>query len=428
MDLLSTKILSMVLLGGGSLIIGGATWGLSSYMDVSRQGRKRTIATSLLLCFGAGVMLATSLLHILPEAREGLEEKGEELKIEWLAELCFFLGFFLVYLVEEMVHLVLQFTQHEETVHRTFSMRKSGAEHDDDEDGSSIGSEENCCQNTMNCHNDMELGKDEANNTTYQPKHVQVEVSMKNENGVKPKSMEKQMMSPTSSNSTTFESIPPNSHSHVVFESNSMLKDIITVLALSFHAVFEGMAVGLEKEIGDVWKLFVSIAVHKFVITFCVCVELLQSKTRVTFYFVYLSTFALVSSIGVGIGLAISNGSGAESEGQELLIGVMQALAGGTIIYVVMFEVLQREKSKDVAGIPQLLAVLLGFAAILIIEIFGAHHHHEHGHEAEEDAVRRMLNSTAGNGGLMDNGSPFNTALKDLDHFHHHDHHHDHDH
>ena len=42
----------------------------------------------------------------------------------------------------------------------------------------------------------------------------------------------------------------------------------------------------------------------------------------------------------------------------------------------------------------------------------GAHHHHEHGHEAEEDAVRRMLNSTAGNGGLMDNGSPFNTAIK----------------
>ena len=34
------------------------------------------------------------------------------------------------------------------------------------------------------------------------------------------------------------------------------LRDFITVLALSFHAVFEGLAIGLEQDVTDVWTLF----------------------------------------------------------------------------------------------------------------------------------------------------------------------------
>ena len=36
----------------------------------------------------------------------------------------------------------------------------------------------------------------------------------------------------------------------------STLRDFIFVLALSFHVVFEGLAVGLEEEAKDVWLLF----------------------------------------------------------------------------------------------------------------------------------------------------------------------------
>ena len=35
-----------------------------------------------------------------------------------------------------------------------------------------------------------------------------------------------------------------------------MITSFISVLALSFHAVFEGLAVGLEDETKDVWALF----------------------------------------------------------------------------------------------------------------------------------------------------------------------------
>ena len=46
--------------------------------------------------------------------------------------------------------------------------------------------------------------------------------------------------------------------------------------ALSLHAVFEGLAVGLEETTAGVWTLFAAIASHKFVIAFCMGVELVS--------------------------------------------------------------------------------------------------------------------------------------------------------
>ena len=58
----------------------------------------------------------------------------------------------------------------------------------------------------------------------------------------------------------------------------------------------------------------------------------------------------------------------------ELITDVMiftQGIAGGTLLYVVMFEVLNRERTKNVAGLVQLAGILVGFASMLMIEIFG---------------------------------------------------------
>ena len=50
---------------------------------------------------------------------------------------------------------------------------------------------------------------------------------------------------------------------------------------------------------------------------------------------------------------------------------IFPGLAAGTILYIVVFEVLQREKSKSVPGLLQLAFVLLGFSTMLCIELFG---------------------------------------------------------
>jgi len=394
MELLGTKIISMVLLGGVSLLIGMITFKMSSMLGLTTGcrsgGRKQRIATSLLLCFGAGVLLATSLLHILPEAREGLEEEAESLEIHWLAELCFSAGFFLIYLIEEIVHVVLDYTSHTEQVHRTFSTRKSGADHSD-------GTDERCCENTDQCHSDMELGSvDESNNTKYNPKYeVRLSVSTNSmfPNYHSPETTD--VKSPVVAKKV--EKPAKNQHSHTFEQSDSIMRDMITVLALSFHAVFEGLAVGLEENVSDVWMLFGAIAAHKFVITFTVCLELLASRTKTLFYFVYLSTFALVTPLGIGIGLLISEMS-VEEDSNSYATAILQGLAGGTIIYVVMFEVLQREKMKEVSGLLQLVAIIVGFSVMLVIEILGKHHHHhhhDHDHDHDHAKLDPILNHTS---------------------------------
>ena len=41
-------------------------------------------------------------------------------------------------------------------------------------------------------------------------------------------------------------------------------------------------------------------------------------------------------------------------------------------MYVVVFEVLQREKSKeDVPGLMQLVCIIIGFSALMMVEILG---------------------------------------------------------
>ena len=56
-----------------------------------------------------------------------------------------------------------------------------------------------------------------------------------------------------------------NTHVHHSHQENSLqvtngrkiaLRDFFTVLALSFHAVFEGLAIGLEPDSADIWILF----------------------------------------------------------------------------------------------------------------------------------------------------------------------------
>lgn len=92
MDKDNTKILAMLALGGGSLIFGL----LPAFFNRPTR-RRQPLMISNLLCFGAGVLLSTSLIHMLPEVRE---------KLPNYPELIFCLGFFIVYIMDELMHCI----------------------------------------------------------------------------------------------------------------------------------------------------------------------------------------------------------------------------------------------------------------------------------------------------------------------------------
>ena len=58
------------------------------------------------------------------------------------------------------------------------------------------------------------------------------------------------------------------------------LRGFLVILALSLHAIFEGIALGLTGTENSVWFLFFAIASHKFVISFCVGMQFVSSGSE----------------------------------------------------------------------------------------------------------------------------------------------------
>jgi zinc transporter 1/2/3 len=106
------------------------------------------------------------------------------------------------------------------------------------------------------------------------------------------------------------------------------------------HLYLQGMAVGLQQNVADVWYLFYAIAAHKFVIAFCVGLELISGGTKLVLTVVYMITFAMVTPLGIGIGIIVTEGIGPPNSLAHLwTVTVLQGMAGGTILYVTFCEV-----------------------------------------------------------------------------------------
>ena len=69
-----SKIVAMMLLGGVSILLGFIPFKLGKLFKDSHGNQKHDDVLSSLLCFGGGILLATSLLHMLPEVSFYIEK------------------------------------------------------------------------------------------------------------------------------------------------------------------------------------------------------------------------------------------------------------------------------------------------------------------------------------------------------------------
>lgn len=77
-------------------------------------------------------------------------------------------------------------------------------------------------------------------------------------------------------------------------------------------------------------------------------------------YFQKLPNF---SGIGLGIILTEKNTS------EDVTSVVLQGMAAGTLLYVVFFEVLSRERNNEHSGLWQLLAIMAGFVCMFGLQM-----------------------------------------------------------
>lgn len=334
----------------------------------------------------------TTFLHLAPEVRQSVERhqaSGQLFTLGSLsvAELLFCIGFFFVYLVEEGVHAALSGKQEcsESLLYRTVSVRRCNNNSQGNSAGvtsptasstgvkSSIAWTENHCK----ARNDgAKCGSRRAARLRLEQLQMNDEKTLPTTVFVlsQPANNSDRQISDSNYNLEPNYLVKPDKRQPIIAGNDhhhthaSSLRGLLAVVALSFHAIFEGLAVGLEPQIASVVYLAAAIATHKLVIAFCVGMELWVTGASTRTILGYLSIFSIVTPLGIGAGMALGYFNN-DSDNLGPMPTILQGMAAGTLLYVVFFEVLARERANDKSGLLQLAAIMLGFLLMMGLQL-----------------------------------------------------------
>ena len=93
-----------------------------------------------------------------------------------------------------------------------------------------------------------------------------------------------------------------------------------------------------------------------------------------------MTVFCGISPVGIGTGIALKNEyvgrecsfrvyyANIKAEGGAVLL-VFQGLATGSLLYVVFFEILEKERVKDVNGFAQAMSMTFGYVFMILLSI-----------------------------------------------------------
>ena len=276
----------------------------------------RTSSTFLGLsnAFSGGLFLGIGLFHILPEASEKFEEE-EKLEGIPLAYFLAFLSYALILFVEKVLS------------------NSHALMHDN--------------------HNHIE---DESKKIIKEPliRDSNTEEENKNEN----------------ENEKENENEIEEHHHH---QTNS-LTPYILLLALGFHGLFEGIALGISSTVKGTLTLLFAIAAHKWAASLTLGISFVKSGTENPQYSIMIGIFALIGPVGMLIGLILSTST------NEIVEGIFLAISTGTFIYIACSEVIVEEFSSQINKYSKFGLFMVGgllAASLSFLEILQGGHHHD---------------------------------------------------
>lgn len=139
---------------------------------------------------------------------------------------------------------------------------------------------------------------------------------------------------------------------------------VLMGIALCFHSLLEGAAMGAQSTISNSLHIFIAIVSHKGLAAYALGSSIVDSNVEMNSFWSVIIPFTLASPIGIFIGYiasGIAQGIGAAS---------ISALASGTFLYVAFMEVIPKELVDPSRAGLKLCALLLGFALMSILAIW----------------------------------------------------------
>ncbi|XP_056019742.1 zinc transporter ZIP3-like [Ostrea edulis] len=317
------KVISIFVLLFATFIIGVLPHGLLKFLKskFSRSKRYQRCIT-ILNCFAGGVFFATTILHLIPESTELLE--GVFTMKYPVSGALSGAGFFLLLFIEHLI---------------------------------------GCCRSHTDLNSVTENIEVYLNDT---------EISNGTSNGGIENKASETMSNKTKSTRPGKETIEMEAEPQNIIEQEkstlSKLRALVLLLAFSFHMIFEGLALGLERTDAGVWSLLGILALHKCVVAFSVGLQLSESLQTLKSVLLSLLAFSVVAPVGVVIGFLVTEyGDGGLA--QKIAAGVLQSLATGTFFYVTFFEILQKELTQGY-NLYNVLYTVVGFSTVIGVEFF----------------------------------------------------------
>ena len=359
----SAKVISLVVIFSVSFLSG-----ITSCILVLCLRRKYGISglfkriIGLLNCFAGGVFFATSILHLLPEAREKVEETlelwGKETEYP-ITEALTGTGFLLILTFENVAHACCS-VQKEQQTYETVTTGTC-------ENKTQQSKETHCNNGTYNSYSGVsetsaeksKLGSDSVSYTTESKPAAKIEFQGNNvsaeythDNG--------DTLSKTKCVDTVRNPLEAERDWSTNGSTVSKVRAIVLMVALSFHMVFEGLALGLLDRDIEVWTLLLALCLHKILVFMSIGLETYELFKSICKCASILLCFAANSPIGIIIGVSVSSSGDALS--QSASAGVLQSVSTGTFLYITFFEIFHREFEGSTPDLLKVVCAVVGFA------------------------------------------------------------------
>lgn len=343
---------------------------------------------SVLNCFSGGVFLATSILHLLPEARESMEHAKEHfnLKTEYpLTELLLGVGFLLVLTIEHAAH----FCCHVKT-DTTKIQNASPAVPKQASKPCSLADDSLLKSDSVKPNEQAILIRNDFEDSSYVD-----DITYQNY-GTVDASLDKTSIRPyggvLSRDGTPCDTVLFGNSDKVVIRTTpgktnlgikpslskvfqepeedqpfSRLRGLTLMIALSLHMVFDGLALGLLQEENQIWQLLAALSLHKVLVFMTIGLQALEILKSIKKAILVLVIFALVSPCGIVIGESI-NSTGDEIS-RDTASAILQGLATGTFLFVTFFEILLKELGNDHHNILKVIVTTIGFVLVAVFRV-----------------------------------------------------------
>lgn len=149
------------------------------------------------------------------------------------------------------------------------------------------------------------------------------------------------------------------------------IRCILVVIALSFHATIEGLAIGLQKNHSEIWYMCIATSIHSAIMMFYIGLELLLAKVQFKYILTIVLILAVGNPLGVVLGLLVTIRSTVNTMCKSVAVVLLEGLSAGTILYITFFEVLKREKERRVHRLLRSFCIMAGFTLMALLQALG---------------------------------------------------------